>query len=213
MMPNMNPHVSSKGRLFTELASSIVYAALALCAGACGTDDTFPVAEGGRASVEVSMEDSSCETHDDCSLVYSNCLGCDRVAISGSAVSQHRSEWQELCSDFLGPYGECDARAVVARCEKSVCAVKASADVDTSVTTPHEVEVRSVYMSCESDADCSSVDTGCNGCCQRAAIAESFLDDFRAEITRLCSGFHDGQCDCEPISLVTVCREGVCVAE
>lgn len=211
----LSAHVPRKGRFGSS--SGITVAAFALL-GACDSggassesDREAPAA--GEESVDISPADRSCESDDDCALVYSHCLGCDRAAIKLNAVGRYRSDLQSQCEGFGGPYGDCDARAVVARCEQDACLVKEIAAVETSVTASHEVEVRAAYTACEADADCTAIDTGCNGCCQRAAIGVASVDSYQVDKAEQCAGFHDAQCDCQPMSLVTFCRNGACVAE
>lgn len=217
MTPFPNAHVPRKGRFCPHAMVLTIGASLTLLAGACdsgeaSSEDESKTPAMGEESVEISPADRSCESDDDCALVYSHCLGCDRAAIARDAVGQYRSELQALCESFRGPYGDCDARSVVARCEQSACVVKEITAVDTSVTTPHEVEVRAAHTACEADSDCTTVETGCNGCCQRAAIRAESVDNYQADKAEQCAGFHDAICDCQPVSLDVFCRSGACVA-
>jgi hypothetical protein len=193
----------------SSYARSLVWAALAF-GGACGSSNETA---DGELRPEISADARACDVDDDCGLVYRDCLGCEREAINTNAADEHRAAREGKCKEYLGPYDRCDESVIVARCEQKVCVVRESSEVDTAVTRSQEVEVVSAYRQCKADIDCTSVETGCDGCCQAAAISENAAEQYQADKLDLCSGFQGGQCDCQPVSIVPICKDGVCVSK
>lgn len=209
MIRIMNTSAPRKGRPFPYWRL-LAGAALALSSAACASSEKVPEDTLGP---NLPQDARACDVDDDCRLIYSDCLGCEREALNEAAVDKYRRDRQKQCADYLGPFGDCDAPVIVARCEQKVCVVKESAEVDTVVTAAHEVEVPSNFRECKGDIDCTSVETGCDGCCQAAAVSENALRYYEAEQLYLCSGFQGGQCDCQPETIVPVCKNGSCVAK
>jgi hypothetical protein len=193
----------------SSYARSLAFVVLAL-GGACGSSDQSPEDD---LRPEIPVDARACDIDDDCGLVYVDCLGCEREAINKSAADEHRTAREEKCNEYLGPFDGCDESVIVARCERKVCVVRKSSEADTVVTRSHEVEVMSAYTQCNADIDCTSVETGCDGCCQTAAISESAAEQYQTDKIDLCSGFQGGQCDCQPVSIVPICKDGVCVSK
>ncbi len=185
-----------------ETLFSLALALLAACNGG----------ESTTAGADRAWADQACASDSDCTLAYDDCMGCERSAIPTSGLEPVDAQRRAACDGYLGPFGECDAQIIVARCEQRACVAREASEVGAAVSTPHEVEVSEAYRACTTDADCTSVETGCDGCCQRAAISRRFVTDYQADRDLACSGYRSGICDCQPRELVAVCSEGICVA-
>lgn len=78
-------------------------------------------------------------------------------------------------------------------------------DGDTLVVTDR-------YRPCGVDDDCILVGTSCSGCCDQDAIRAHDRDAYRTNSELACSGYQGPICDCQPLDLVPICRDGLCAA-
>ena len=75
-----------------------------------------------------------------------------------------------------------------------------------------EVLIGSSYRPCSADEDCVLVDVGCDGCCQRDAIAEDLRADYMTEHGAICADYRGAICDCGYTPLEPHCVDARCVA-
>jgi hypothetical protein len=75
------------------------------------------------------------------------------------------------------------------------------------------VVITDEWRDCEQDSDCVLVDTSCDGCCQRDAIATSLEATYGPAQVDACADYEGGECDCCFLALEAVCSDaGACEA-
>lgn len=83
----------------------------------------------------------------------------------------------------------------------------------TTTSSGSTVVIGDDWRACEEIADCVLVDTSCDGCCQRDAIARSVESAYDSERLDACEDYVGGECDCCFVVLEAVCSPaGLCEA-
>ena len=111
------------GERFTVIGCSII---VMLTAGvACQITDAIrsdPVTGGEPLQLKIEPPDQTCESSNECVLVWTDCSTCD----CGTPVNQRHEQkyqlaYQELCVDYEGPVCEMYCPPAELVCEQGMC--------------------------------------------------------------------------------------------
>ena len=93
---------------------------------------------------------------------------------------------------------------------KSVKTEKAAEEV----AEPVNVAVWLSLRMCESDADCTVVETSCGSCCNYSGIRKDAIKKFKKKSYRVqCESYDGPECDCKSPEMTAVCSNGLCTAK
>ena len=104
------------------------------------------------------------------------------------------------------------AVALLIACALSACDSSEEESADVRLLSGAEVTISSSLKQCSTDASCTLVFTGCDGCCQRQAINKAFLDSYQDGFREACASYSGSVCDCAPLEQVARCVARRCEA-
>lgn len=66
------------------------------------------------------------------------------------------------------------------------------------------------WRACETNLDCVTVNTSCDGCCGEDAVSATLQMSYQDEFAELCEDYSGGVCDCIALPADTQCLQGLC---